>query len=141
VLDVAARVVKPTVDALEMGAHDHHMLLVHLDNRLWLADVGFGGSSIALPLLLHEQAESYVAPPRDCTAADAYRAEDRPALEGLPLQRMHGYRLRLGVPYALEEPKPAAASSQPFFASQAGFYLQRRSTSDAGRWVDQYFFR
>lgn len=28
---------------LRLSGHDHHILFIQLDGRLWLADVGFGG--------------------------------------------------------------------------------------------------
>ncbi len=37
-------VIAPPHAELRLSGHDHHILFVQLDGRLWLADVGFGGA-------------------------------------------------------------------------------------------------
>ncbi|KAI7845893.1 hypothetical protein COHA_000626 [Chlorella ohadii] len=121
---------------LRLSGHDHHILFVQLDGRLWLADVGFGGANPLLPVLLPEGAQQYAAPAPEATAADAYAAADWLADAGLPAQRLAGYRLRLGLPGVLATPDPATT---PHFGQRAGYYLQQRSSN--GSWKDLYFFR
>lgn len=122
-----------------MGGRSHHMLLVALGGRLWLADVGFGGANPLLPVLLPEGAERYAAPPPGETADAAYaglawaaQGELAPALG-----RMRRFRLRLGAAGERATPDP---STTPHFGQQAGYYLQSQSAR-TGDWADVYFFR
>jgi hypothetical protein len=139
VLDAGARVVRSGGAAPEppvLNGHDHRFLLVHIDGSTWMADVGFGSNSIPQPLLLPAGAELFPPYP-GANAAEAYADFAWPP--ELPLARMQRYRLRLGLPNSLEVPDPA---STPFFASRAGYYLQRYSegAGDA-TWRDLFFFR
>lgn len=129
---------EPAVE-LRLSGHDHHVLLVQLDGRLWLADVGFGGANPPLPVLLPEGAERFVAPPPDQTAAAPYEGADWVAAAGLEraAQRMCRFRLRCGLPGKLLAPPDPAAL--PRSGQRLGYYLQHLEGD--GGWRDVYFFR
>lgn len=105
----------PPLPQLQLSGHHHHILLVFLEGRTWLVDVGWGGDSPPLPVPLPLGAEQYAVPPPADTAADAYRGCAWAA--GLPMGRMSRYRVRLGLPGSFQEPDPA---STPHFAQRAG---------------------
>lgn len=130
---------EPPLD-LRLSGHDHHVLLVQLDGRLWLADCGFGGANPPLPVLLPEGAERYAAPPPDGTAADAYAGADWLAAAGVEgaAERMRRFRLRLGLPGVLAVPEDPSAV--PRYGQRVGYYLQHLEGEEGG-WRDVYFFR
>ena len=137
----ASSVNRPAHD-YQIKAHSHHILLVHVEGATWLSDVGYGGPGLPLPLRLPTGAHHY-APFSDASGADAYAELEwaaeaaEAAAGGLPVERMRGYRLRLGLPGLRAVPDPAAT---PRFQERAGYYLQRRSVTD-GSWKDMFFFR
>lgn len=156
VVDGAARVVQvsPTAPAAEvdeapplagggsegapdmrLSGHDHHILFVFLGGRWWLADVGFGGECLPLPLRLPVGAERYEAAPPGETGDAPYRGQGWAA--GLPVGRMARYRVRVGLPGLAAAPQPG---NTPHFSLRAGYYLQHQSAR-SGEWGDLYFFR
>lgn len=144
---------------LRLTGHDHHVLFVWLDGRLWLADVGFGGQVLPLPLALPAGAERYAAPAPADSSAGAYGGPHKDApwasgepggaasgaaggaggatTQGLPVERLERYRLRLGLPGTSAVPDAAATRHMQL---RAGYYLQHRSLAD-GSWKYLYFFR
>lgn len=52
VKDLLARV---TIDGIEYTAKTHQVLLIELNDRLWLADVGFGNNGLMAPVILEEE--------------------------------------------------------------------------------------
>jgi hypothetical protein len=119
-----------------VGPLDHQYLLVVLDGRLWLADVGFGAQTLPLPFLLPRGVEHYVQSSEDSQEAmDAYSGLEW--AQGLPVQRLARYRLRLGLPGSKA---PVDSATTPLFGSRAGYYLQGRSQKGQD-WKDLFFFR
>ena len=43
-----------TIDGINYNAKTHQVLLVEINNKMWLADVGFGNDGIIAPLILKE---------------------------------------------------------------------------------------